>query len=369
MTGMATVLEVGQLHFEGNIIPGSWYEHLRRESGKTYAIAAILLSEIVYWHRPTEIRDEATGRVVERRKKFKADKLQRTYDSFANQFGFTKRQVKDALKFLQDKGLIDLEFRTITTKNGMKMGNVLFIDLHVAALREITYGQVRLNQRTPYDEKTVEGVRKNVIGVTEKRQTNTETTTETTTESSDGAVVSVDEEALNALLQIGVTPGPAQDLAGQHEKEQVLSWCEYAVACQATNPPGLVVAMLRGGETAPPRMDIPTGPSPGLSVAEETEPPNFAIAGSDVDGREAWQRVLEELQPQMNEATYETWLGGSHVVTVRDRELVIGVRDGYTVNWLQERWLTPIKHALAKVVEDGNWRVEFVDTGVRERET
>jgi hypothetical protein len=40
--------------------------------------------------RPTILRDEATGEVIGWRKKFKADRLQRTYQRLSYQFGITK---------------------------------------------------------------------------------------------------------------------------------------------------------------------------------------------------------------------------------------------------------------------------------------
>jgi hypothetical protein len=361
MSGMDIVLAVGQLHFEGNIIPSSWFEHLRRESGKPYTTAIILLSEIVYWYRPKEVRSEATGQVIERRKKFKADKLQRTYDSFANQFGFTKRQVKDAMKFLRDEGIIDLDFRTITTASGTKMGNVLFIGLNVDALREITYGQKKLNQRTPYDEKTSQGIRKNVIGVTEKRQTNTENTTETTTETSGGGVSPVDQDALAALLDIGVTPDQAEKWAAAYKPEDVIGWCEYAkVAGGITNPPGLVVAMLRDGAPPPPRIEVEPEPEPVPRSPLQTEPPEpIPISGTDLNAREVWSHVLEELRMQMTQATFDTWLSGSQVVDVDNGTVTVRVRDGYAVDWLSERWIKPIERTLAGVVGQG-MGVEFV---------
>jgi len=144
----ATVKRVGQINFVGNIIPHTWYQFLRRGSvdeltgeikqGKPHTIAIILLSEIAYWYRPRIIRDEQTGQVIRIEKRFAADLLQRTYMSFANQFGFTKRQVQAALKYLELKKIITLELRTITTKTGLVLNNVLFIDLDADSLARIT---------------------------------------------------------------------------------------------------------------------------------------------------------------------------------------------------------------------------------------
>ena len=169
------VVEIGQIHFKGNITPQSWYHNLRLDSGKPYLVAITLLADIVYWYRPIEIRDEVTGEVTELRKKFAADKLQRSYQAFADQFGLSKRQVSDALHWLEQRGIISLELRTIQV-NGMPMSNALFIEPNAAAIASITFWRDTSHARTlPL---SLSGVG----GITPESETYTETTTETTTE-------------------------------------------------------------------------------------------------------------------------------------------------------------------------------------------
>jgi chromosomal replication initiation ATPase DnaA len=144
----SVVLQVGQFHFEGNIIPASWFEHLTYKNGKPNTNAIIILSEIVYWYRPIEVRDERTGQTIGYRKKFKFDKLQRSYQSFAAQFGFSRKQVRDAIQFLADDGVITKELRDITADDGTPLSNVLFLEVVPAQLKEITYS---LSRTDPYD--------------------------------------------------------------------------------------------------------------------------------------------------------------------------------------------------------------------------
>ena len=73
------------------------------------------------------------------KKKFKADKLQRNYDQLSEQFGFSKNQVRRAIKRLEKQGLITVEFRNITTKTGMKLSNVMFIEPVPQKIKEITH--------------------------------------------------------------------------------------------------------------------------------------------------------------------------------------------------------------------------------------
>ncbi|MHB0938646.1 MAG: hypothetical protein ACYDCO_23645 [Armatimonadota bacterium] len=161
---MDIVMQVGEMSFEGNIIPQSWFEHLKYPSGKPYLTAIVILSEIVYWFRPREIRDERTGRPICYEKKFKGDALQRSYESFANQFGFTKREATDAIKYLVSEGIIRTELRTVTFDNKFKFPNVMFIIVVPECLREITHGRRQNHvpvQRRMVSEKTEEVLRSN----------------------------------------------------------------------------------------------------------------------------------------------------------------------------------------------------------------
>lgn len=123
-----TVAAIGKMNFEGNIIPMAWFSHLTFENGKPNTVAIICLSEIVYWYRPVEIRDEETGKVTGYRKKFRADKWQCNYQAMADRFGFSKEQVRNALHFLEEKGCITLEFRHFTVDSGTPLSNVLFVE-------------------------------------------------------------------------------------------------------------------------------------------------------------------------------------------------------------------------------------------------
>lgn len=206
------VEQIGKINFEGNIIPANWYKHITFSSGKPNLNAIIILAEIVYWYRPTIIRDQATGEIKGYKTKFNADKLQRSYQSFADQFGISKRQAQDAIKLLRDLGLITLEFRTITMPtSGLKLTNVMFIEPVPERIEEITYNNIKEidnsddnleHYNTSYDEteevgreivdtttqrntsydRTEEVPTTNVGGQAPERETNTENTSQTTSE-------------------------------------------------------------------------------------------------------------------------------------------------------------------------------------------
>lgn len=83
------------------------------------------------------MRDEITGAVTEVRQKFRADKLQVSYQAWADRFGLTKRMAQDAFTFLKRKGLVTIEMRTVEI-GGVRTPNVVFIEPVYQAIAEIT---------------------------------------------------------------------------------------------------------------------------------------------------------------------------------------------------------------------------------------
>ncbi|MFH7833921.1 DnaD domain-containing protein [Bacillus luti] len=136
------VTEIGGLNFKGNVVDHEWFNYITFSNGKPHIVAIMVLSEIVYWYRPTVIRDEYTGKVTYK-KKFKSDKLQKSYQQLAETFGFSKIQVKRACDLLVDMNLIVIEFRTIIV-NEITLSNVMFVEPKVNEIKSISsmYQQV-----------------------------------------------------------------------------------------------------------------------------------------------------------------------------------------------------------------------------------
>ena len=184
-SGNEIVDMVGRISITGNIIPQIWYKTITHPSGKPYLEAIVILSDIVYWYRPTEVRDERTGEVIAYRKRFKADLLQRSYADLAQQFGISKREATNAVVALEKIGVVRRHLRTIDV-NGTKMANVLFLELVPKALLALTCGEVTpitFKSDTSHVQKG-DLSRSEVTPLTFKSETNTENTTENTTETS-----------------------------------------------------------------------------------------------------------------------------------------------------------------------------------------
>lgn len=146
-TGIPTCDALREIAFTGNIIPQIWYRvFVKRDlkHPKPHLLAINILADIVYWYRPTEVRDECTGAVIGYRKKFSGDMLQRSYAQIAEQFGCSVGQAKDAIVFLEQMGVVCREFRTIEAK-GMNYNNILFLDLDADRLRELTYPSAEIS--------------------------------------------------------------------------------------------------------------------------------------------------------------------------------------------------------------------------------
>lgn len=157
-TGNEIVDRVSEMNITGNIYSLNWFQTIKYKNGKPDVNAIIILSDIVYWYRPTEIRDEGTGAVIGMKKKFKADLLQRSYKQVEERLGLSKRQVKLAVDNLEALGVIKKDFRRINV-GGRAINNVLYLESVPEKLAELTY---RGNENNSM-------IRSNVPPITTKR--------------------------------------------------------------------------------------------------------------------------------------------------------------------------------------------------------
>lgn len=193
--------EMGTINITGNVIPQIWYSKITRENGKPYLLAITLLADIVYWYRPSEQRDEQTGKVIGWRKRFKGDLLQKTYQQYANLYGESKRSVKAAIDCLIKLGVIKRFLRDVTFENGIVAYNLMYIELVPTVLKQLTYPEFAFTEKdmiirdggkkemkhgmvqnfvTPHAENGSIPINDNVLGHALESTTNTEITTKTT---------------------------------------------------------------------------------------------------------------------------------------------------------------------------------------------
>ena len=189
-TGNAIVDAMGELRISGNVIAETWYKTIVKESGKPNLRAILFLSDIVYWYRPKEERDEATGDLMGYSKKFRADLLQRSYKELAEHFGCSKGEAQATIADLERLGVVKRVFRT-EVRNGVRSNNIMYLALDVDVLRKLTYPQddetpmpknrdsLSRKNRTAMPEKTDRVSRKKGTAMPKFRETNTENNSET----------------------------------------------------------------------------------------------------------------------------------------------------------------------------------------------
>lgn len=139
-SGNQIVDSVGQLKYTGNLIPNSWYGKITLQSGKPDLVAIVILAELVYWYRPTEIKENVTGMIMWK-KKFRKDYLQKSIRELADKFSLSYEQIKNALNRLAHDGYIIKHTRNEVI-NGMKYGNVLYIELVPDMLVKLMHEEV-----------------------------------------------------------------------------------------------------------------------------------------------------------------------------------------------------------------------------------
>ena len=206
-TGNPIVDSITKMNITGNITPEVWYKTIVNKNGRPNTTAILLLSEFVYWYRAMEVRDEATGKTVFKKRFHDKDFLQLSYDKLCDKFNFSQKQVREAIKLLESLGVVKRHLRDVQTEMGL-LHNVLFIELFPAGLDNVTYPD--FNPRTPSDnpsnlEKATFPIEKDILPERETcpssvDNTNTETTPETTTETT--TATRVDAKSLSEAVEL-----------------------------------------------------------------------------------------------------------------------------------------------------------------------
>ena len=137
-SGNLIVDEVGKIQLSGNIIPEAWFHTIVNENGKPNLLAINILAEIVYWYRPSEIRDEITGNVTYKKKFQDKDFLQKSYADICNKFNCSEKQVRESLKLLENLGVIQRHFKAVMTGYG-KLPNIMFLEVFPETLKKLTF--------------------------------------------------------------------------------------------------------------------------------------------------------------------------------------------------------------------------------------
>lgn len=74
---------------------------------------------------------------------------------------------------------------------------------------------------------------------------------------------------------------------------------------------------------------------------------------------QVWQTTLSQLQLQMTRATFDTWVKDTHIVDHEDNILVIGTKNVFAKDWLENRLSNTISRTLANVL-GRSVNIEFI---------
>lgn len=126
----------------GAFVPHAWFNSptFKTKKGHTNLLAINILADILYWHRPRYKQDEMTNEIVAKENKFKRDKFHKTYEHWAEMFGYSKRAVQEACYFLKRLNLINIEVRNgIKTESGLTLNNVTYFEPVVDNVRLLNF--------------------------------------------------------------------------------------------------------------------------------------------------------------------------------------------------------------------------------------
>ncbi len=102
-----------------------------------------------------------------------------------------------------------------------------------------------------------------------------------------------------------------------------------------------------------------TAPEPATVFPSNPETIVERKNGATASAAEVWQRTLGDLQLQMTQATFETWLKDSRVQNYEGGTFSIEVKSKYAKEWLENRLLATVKRTVSRL-SGQNVSVRFV---------
>src|SRR5258706_1388207 len=78
-----------------------------------------------------------------------------------------------------------------------------------------------------------------------------------------------------------------------------------------------------------------------------------------MNNEQAWQSVLGQLQMEMPRASFDTWVRDTQALSLEDGTLMIGVRNAYARDWLENRLTSTINRLLVGIL-NASVEVQFI---------
>ena len=279
-TENAIVNAVWKMAFTGNVIPERWYKTVVSSKGRVNLLAVNLLGEIVYWYKPTEVRDERSGDMTWVKKFADEEYLQKSYAQICEKYNVRTKQAREALIVLETLGVVKRHFRTIETEMG-KCPNVMYIELIPEALYKLTYPEpADENGKTSFPSDKEVFTKKETCPSPEVR-TNTKNTTETTTKTTTTARArDVVDQAMEIFAPLRLSKDNIRAIVREAEYDIdrcIKAKAEYdAYRTPVGNATGLLISFVRKSYEPQPR--IPPAKNPFNSFSMQIYTPEMIDA-------------------------------------------------------------------------------------------
>lgn len=302
-----TCMEVTQLNIIGNIHANTWYQYIKIESRKQdketgeYKVssrpdflAIAILADIIYWYKLTEERS-SNGKTTGWRQKFKADKLQKSYQAYADLFGLPKSAIKRAFDQLEKLNLVTREFRNLKVgKDQLPVNNVMFISPVVETIKQISY---KIDEAS-YKKFRGQGIKSLGDTLQEVSGTNTEITTEITT------ICSLKEPKEHII---------ASEKRCDQKKEETLDAMEFdtpnqnkdnSIASQRSSN-ALKPIIKKIASDAPRPSELLRKATSKYHQAPKPPKPDYVCPKANQPFIDIWYEITGKKQPKKNTKTYK----------------------------------------------------------------
>ena len=81
-----------------------------------------------------------------------------------------------------------------------------------------------------------------------------------------------------------------------------------------------------------------------------------------MNAEQAWQTVLGQLQMEMPRASFDTWVRDTRLISYQNGTLIVGVRNAYARDWLENRLASTVNRLLVGIL-NASVNVDFVVNG------
>jgi hypothetical protein len=169
----------------------------------------------------------------------------------------------------------------------------------------------------------------------------------------DTAGVALPDDLRAQLDRLGLRgKGPRREVtqAWKADPERVEGWVRHVLRNKEIGV-GLFLTMIREGEPAPE--------DPLADCYRAVQDAPFEPAPEPTEHERVWREILDQLELEMTQATFNTWLRDTRALSGDDGVLVVEVRNDFAQEWLDVR-LRPTIERVARHVAGCPQEVQFV---------